>query len=145
MLGANQESRFEYKGFPCVVLFLSNAYRCGYVGIPKSNKYYDKNYGEIPVSCHGGLTYSAKKLFGQNDTDTWWIGFDCAHYGDGYDVKKAKELFANDEQVMKQLTVLEQTGYFSVCEEDQVRTLDYVEENCRSIVDQLIQLESKER
>ena len=46
---------------------------------------------------------------------------------------------------MKQLTVLEQTGYFSVCEEDQVRTLDYVEENCRSIVDQLIQLESKER
>ena len=91
------------------------------------------------------LPIRQKKLFGQNDIDTWWIGFDCAHYGDGYDIEKAKELFANDEQVMKQLTVLEQTGYFSVCEEDQVRTLDYVEENCRSIVDQLIQLESKER
>ena len=127
------------------MLFLSNAYRCGYVFIPKNNKYYDKNYEKIPVSCHGGLTYSAKKLFGQNDIDTWWVGLDGAHCGDGYDIEKAKEWFANDEQVMKQLTVLEQTGYFSVCEEDQVRTLDYVEENCRSIVDQLIQLESKER
>ena len=145
MFEPKQESRFEYKGFPCVVLFMANAYRCGYVGIPKSNKHYDKNYEEIPVSCHGGLTYSRNKLYGQNDTDTWWIGFDCAHYGDGYDVKKSKELFANDEQVMKQLLILEQTGYFSICSGDAIRTLDYVEENCRSIVDQLIQLESEER
>lgn len=30
------ETKFEYKGYPCVVLFMPGAYRCGYVGVPKA-------------------------------------------------------------------------------------------------------------
>lgn len=41
--GLKQETRFLYKGFPCVVLFMPGGYRCGYVGLPKENKYYGKS------------------------------------------------------------------------------------------------------
>lgn len=29
-----EEKRFEYRGYPCVVLFMDMGHRCGYVGIP---------------------------------------------------------------------------------------------------------------
>jgi hypothetical protein len=133
------EKRFDYKGFPCVVLLMPMAYRCGYVGIPKGHKYYGKNYDYIPIDCHCGLTYSEKYLYGQLDENTWWIGFDCGHYCDGYDVEAAKKLYADDRQAMTQITLLEQTGYYQVCNEDNpIRTLDYCIEQCKRIVDQLI-------
>lgn len=58
MLQPKQESRFEYKEFPCVILFMPMGYRCGYVGLPKENRYYKKKYDDIPVDCHCGLSYS---------------------------------------------------------------------------------------
>lgn len=73
------EERFEYKGFPCVVLFQSLGFRTGYVGLPKGHKYYGKHYDLIPVDCHCGLTYGDYNLCGQVDKDTYWIGFDCGH------------------------------------------------------------------
>ena len=29
------ECKFDYKGYPCVVLFIPGAYRCGYTVYPK--------------------------------------------------------------------------------------------------------------
>lgn len=48
------EKQFEYKGFPCVILFMPTGYRCGYVWIPKEVKIDIDNIG-----CHGGITYIA--------------------------------------------------------------------------------------
>lgn len=48
------EKQFEYKGFPCVILFMPTGYRCGYVGIPKEVKIDIDNIG-----CHGGITYNS--------------------------------------------------------------------------------------
>jgi hypothetical protein len=79
MLKIVQETRFDYKGFPCVVLLMHMGYRCGYVGLPKGHKYYGKDYNDIPVGCHGGLTYGCEQLHFQTDKDMWWIGFDCYH------------------------------------------------------------------
>lgn len=31
---------------------------------------------------HGGVTYARGELAETNDSDLWWIGFDCAHAGD---------------------------------------------------------------
>lgn len=73
MMTPKQEKRFEYKGFPCVVLFMPMGYRCGYVRLPKKNKYYGKSYDDIPVDCHCGLTYASRELHTQNDSSTWWI------------------------------------------------------------------------
>lgn len=139
-----QEKRFDYKGYPCVVLFMPMGYRCGYVGIPKENKLYKLDFQDkIDIDCHCGLTYESDSLHCQNDTNIHWIGFDCGHCCDGYDVDKIKELYADDESVMKQAEIM--TDYFKICnKENPVRTLEYCEEQCKGIVEQLIKLERKE-
>lgn len=141
MLQPKQESRFEYKGFPCVVLFMPMGYRCGYVGLLKGNKYYKKKYDDIPVDCHCGLTYSEPGLFGQNDNDTWWIGFDCGRCCDGIDIESFEKYYMNelkskavDTQRAAMLGVYQM---YRICNEYPVRTQEYAECECRKIVDQI--------
>ena len=136
------ESRFDYKGFPCAVLFMSGCYRCGYVGIPKDNKWYKKDMGEIPVDCHGGITYADSKLYHQNDKDKWWIGFDCAHCFDGYDLETAEKYFGSDEKWEKQFSLM-RDYYITMNEEHRAQTLEDCKEECRQIVEQLLK-ESEE-
>ena len=135
-----QETRFEYKGFPCVVLFQSMGHRCGYVGLPKGNRFYGKHFSEIDddISCHGGFTYSRNKLILQEDTDLWWIGFDCAHCFDKMDYEKAKEYFSDNKGVMEAILYRENMdAFFGDCGQ-MVRTLEYCIEECKSIVDQIV-------
>lgn len=55
---------------------------CGYVGVPRSNRYYGRDYDDLHVDVHGGLTYSRDRKPGQQPNGYWWFGFDCAHAGD---------------------------------------------------------------
>lgn len=61
----------------------------GYVIVPKGHPLYEKDYFDIDVKCHHGLTYSnysefmSKHLY--NCPDGWMIGFDTAHYQDTLD------------------------------------------------------------
>lgn len=129
------EKQFEYKGFPCVILFMPTGYRCGYVWIPKEVKIDIDNIG-----CHGGITYNSDHLYHQERKDLRWIGFNCAHCFDGYDVETAKRLFSDNEKAIKEIIVLENRGYFAVCNEDNpIRTLDYCEEECKKIVNQVVE------
>lgn len=130
-----QEKRFDYKGFPCVILFMPMGYRCGYVGILK-----ETNIDEDSIDCHCGVTYIDTHLHNQTDTDKLWIGFDCGHACDGFDLAKIKELYADDESIMRQIAIMEKTGYFESCNENPIRTLEYCEEQCKGIVEQLIKL-----
>lgn len=132
-----QETRFSYKGFPCVVLFMPGGYRCGYVGIPKDNKYYGKTIDKIPIVCNGGITYAQKYLFGQDDKNTYWIGFDCAHFLDGRDEKLARKMYSEDKEMRTHIEALKFMGKFT--DSLEVRTLDYVESECRKIVDQILE------
>lgn len=141
MLKPKQETRFEYKGFPCVVLFMPMGYRCGYVGLPENNKYYKKKYDDIPIDCHCGLTYSEPGLFGQNDNDTWWIRFDCGHFFDGIDKDTFNKLY---EKEMLKMNPVEYRAYMMnfdcMCEINRkypIHTQEYVENECRKIVDQI--------
>lgn len=129
------EKQFEYKGFTCVILFNQMGFRCGYVGIPKYVKIDTDSIG-----CHGGITYVRDYLHHQERKDLWWIGFDCAHCFDGFDVETAKKIFSDESDVMEQIALLESTGYFAVCNEDNtIRTLEYCEGECRKIVNQVIE------
>ena len=134
------EERFEYKGFPCVVLFQSLGFRTGYVGLPKGHKYYGKHYDLISVDCHCGLTYGDYGLFGQDDKDTYWIGFDCGHYCDKNDYDKAIEYFSDNKSVLESLLRLRELNRIYDTG-GEIRTLEYVKENCKGIVDQLTQKE----
>lgn len=135
------EKDFEYKGLRCIVIFSMNGWRNGYVGVPKSNKYYGKSYMDIEQSidygdCHGGLTYSSEKENSDYpvESDLWWFGFDCAHYGDGKDLDLAYEKFPKyREQILATKQIEDMFPTY-----DTVRTTEYVEQNCISLANQLL-------
>lgn len=77
-------------GLPCLIIRNDLGNLCGYVGVDKNHIFFHKEYYEINVEVHGGLTYSgecngricheANEI--KEENETWWLGFDCAHYGD---------------------------------------------------------------
>ena len=88
---------------------------------------------------HGGITYADG---GENshhpiDSDMWWLGFDCGHAGDCPDYDLLEELFGDNEMVKHRL---EDRWIY---EEYPVRDLEYVQQECRNLVDQIINLVEK--
>lgn len=138
--GTVQEKRFEYKGYPCVILMHAIGFRTGYVGIPKGHKYYKVGYEKLmDISCHGSLTYSAKSLTDQTDTDIWWIGFDCGHYGDGYDYDTAIKLFKDYSETIENIkTIAAIRQKFN--DGFEAKSLEYCIEECKEIVDQICEV-----
>lgn len=68
---------------------------CGYVAVPPGHPAHGKNYDDVEVDVHGGLTYGAAcrghichvPQPGEPD-DVWWLGFDCAH---AWDIRPADQ------------------------------------------------------
>ena len=62
---------------------------CGYVGIPPEHPLHNKDYMDIEIDVHGGLTYgnlanpSLITLQHIASPLLWFFGFDCGH---GYDI-----------------------------------------------------------
>ncbi len=83
---------------------------CGYVTLTSDNDFYGKEYDDIPVHCHGGLTYAS------DHEDKWIIGFDCAHFED-------LQPFYTDQDLW------EKTRTY--------RDMQYVTEECESICEQI--------
>jgi hypothetical protein len=136
------ESDFTYEGLRCVVLFQMLGYRCGYVGVPKVHELYGKDYDDVydklEDGVHGGLTYAGGGEESEYpvESNLWWLGFDCAHYGDGKDLDLAKEYFKEDEKIVKQLEMTAQIESMYPIYEP-VRSLQYVENECKSLVNQI--------
>ena len=56
---------------------------CGYIGVKSDHPAFGKDYSDIDVSCHGGLTFSQEgKDEGNWPSGWWWFGWDYGHYGD---------------------------------------------------------------
>lgn len=80
---------FKYNGLSCLIVRNAmNFHLCGYVGIKPSHPYFGKDYHDVDLDVHGGLTYANKCIGiichvsdGPND-ETWWFGFDYAHAND---------------------------------------------------------------
>lgn len=109
-----------YKGFHYAIVSLST-HPCAYIELTKEHKYYGKDYDDIPIECHGGLTYSSNKgiIFpknNENHREGFWIGWDYAHcddymiwYGGHYGTKKwtTEEIFEEVKNVIYQLALEE--------------------------------------
>jgi hypothetical protein len=111
---------FEYRGFKVVIkrmMYLGGQLN-GYVRIPKAHKFYQKGYDDIPIECHGGLTFAGDL---EEDGD-WYIGFDTAHYRDFIPFMK----FALPDPLRNR----EDFG-------ETYKDIDYVRQECKRIVDQL--------
>lgn len=135
------EKEFNYNGYDCVVVGLSMGHRCGYIGIKKGNKLYGKDYDyincEYDIDVHGGFTYGEYNHTGEYPTniadDTYWIGFDCAHYMDGKDKELIKELNSDEETLHFLLRMCEN-------ETTMYKTGEYVESELIKAIDQIIKI-----
>lgn len=55
---------------------------CVYLGVTKNHPMAGIHYDDLPIKCHGGLTYSD---YGNNHplpSTHYWFGWDYGHYGD---------------------------------------------------------------
>ena len=127
------EKVFNYKDFKCVITFNTiSLHRCGYVAVPYY-EYHNINFLAKYFNCHGGISYVERYLYNQQDSNVWWIGFDCRQSpNDGIDLEKAKTIY-NEQELNEILAKLppnynHQTEY----------TIDVVEEELKSIVDQIL-------
>lgn len=145
----------KYKEYEYLIVLNQNAHRCGYVAIPPNhpandvgtriNTYTEDeefNYDELDIDCHGGLTFGGnhhglKELLSVPCTDNW-IGFDCGHCYDHCDsdafIKYYGEEKAKEKESFFNVSMIEIGG--------SVKSFEYVERECKKIINQLIEKES---
>ena len=77
-----------YKGYEYYIITLGT-HPCSYVLLPEGHRYHGKNYNDIPIDCHFGLTYSRDYLFQNNiiSGGEWVIGWDYSHYTDYFSME----------------------------------------------------------
>lgn len=83
--------------FPMMTAGMEVGYANGYVAVPRDHPFFGKDYDDVDIEAHGGLTFAAP---GSNiskdlpetevlegclydlDEDWWVFGFDTCHYSD---------------------------------------------------------------
>ena len=92
-------------------------------------------------NVHGSITYGDGGKYSEYpvESDLWWFGFDCGHAGDGNDLASAKKYWPDNENVKRRIR-FDEEHYIP----GEIRTKEYCEEECRSLVDQIIELEGKD-
>lgn len=108
----------KYRGLTYYIVTLG-PYPCAYVNV-KDTIFDGKFYSDIPIECHGGLTYSENYLQEIEDKG-WFIGWDYAHWGDYTAYSKAFNLTRTKKW-----------------------TIEEIKEECKNVIDQLIKLTEKD-
>ena len=124
------EKQFNYKGHDCICIFSIRGVRCGYVSVTDKEKPYD----DYDIDCHGGLTFDGELPDYYKPKADYYIGFDCGHWCDGVDYYQAVKY-----DLIEQSEADYSKKLFSYLDDRPVRDPDYVEANCKKIVDQLEQ------
>lgn len=116
---------FEHAGLNCLLVRHSSLLHwCCYVGVPPGHPAHGKDYDDVHVDVHGGLTYSEmcngfichKPKDGKPD-NLYWLGADFAHLG--------------DISPGASLRYLSQTG------NDTYKDINYVREVCKRLAEQV--------
>lgn len=137
------EIKEVYRDYLYIVLFNLGGYRCGYVSIPKDSVLYNKDYLDEPLcdfEVHGGLTYARECWYFPIESNSYWIGFDCIHAGDGIDLERAYE-YGLISLEQKQINM----KYANLFKFEQVRNSDYVQNECKKLIDQIIEFEKNNK
>lgn len=115
-------------------------FRCGYIGIPSGHPLYESRDCDM-IQCHGGISYSEDNLNGiVNSNDLWYIGFACGEQCDGIDFNAYKQYFGLDDLIR-----FVQTNKSLQYHTNNVKTLEYVEDELRAIIKQLKIIQEKEK
>jgi len=155
--GAPIEKVGNYKGFKFVITLNSMGYRCGYVMIPRNNllflniksirnlknynpesdyqSYLSKRVGDFDsFNVHGGITFENVDFNYpiRSKKRQLVLGFDTGHYGDSPDFDAYEKYYPEAGDRVSQLRLMfgDDGGV--------VRDEDYVESNCKNLINQLI-------
>ena len=150
--------RCGYVGVPSGHMLYKKRYT-DYLDISKSELDDEKigNRGMIPIlsaafddderarldywfNVHGGLTYSRDGNY-PIESDLWWFGFDCAHYNDGKDLDLVEKYWGDDPRIKERLKI--DREFSSYYEDNPIRSNEYVEDECKALVEQIIKLDSQ--
>ena len=114
-------NRGTHLGFTWVVMHNGLGFRCGYVRVPAGHPWHDRGNDALgDVDIHGGVTFTETEV-GACDCEGggYWVGFDCSHAGD-----------KPDPTLPGAISAL--YGWMS----GEVRTQEYVEDQCRQLCEQ---------
>lgn len=140
MAKEGDRKEFEYNGYKCLIqrnTYTSFGHLNGYVFVPKGHILYGKHYDDIQggkyhLDVHGGLTFSDFGHYigngSQSDKDAedyWLLGFDMAH---AYDMQPLQ--YVRDPELIDRFGML--------FESETYRDMDYVTNECKNLVDQII-------
>ena len=132
------EKIFQYKGHECICIFNHLGYRRGYVSV--DNVVDIEHYMELGYdNCHGGLTFGGELPYNYGQTKSKYVGFDCGHFCDGYDFEQAYKYGLITEEELDR-----RNNEFFYLRGNPVRSLDYVEYNCKKLVDQIEEVDKDE-
>lgn len=85
-----------YEGRAFVITYTDLGFYCAYVDVTGTS-FADKNYEEVNIVCHGGLTFSGVCSFDGEERQC--IGWDYAHEGDyvaGLGVSQGRQYTIDD-------------------------------------------------
>ncbi len=136
--------KFMYREYECTVSRVSlkepyskeedyfGGHLCGYVTLNNDHTLYSKeDLLNDEIDCHGGIT------FNEYDDEKHIIGFDCAH---PQDVNPSMIILINKYNLSERLfpipEELKKYSFFNPT----YKNVNYVLEECKSIVDQLIKM-----
>lgn len=107
------QKEWEAHGFKCRVIAIKLSYysSCnGYVAIPKGHPSYGKDYDDIDVDVHGGVTYAKfgcdEPVMGEilrPNSELYWIGFDTLHAMDSIEKWPVEAVTLETERMAEQL------------------------------------------
>lgn len=124
--------------YPCLIVRNRMGALCGYVGVSEGHPAFRKDYGDVDVEVHGGLTFASMCSDGderesichipsKGEPDhVWWLGFDCLHV---LDQAPSYTVFGNWKNV-------DGSAY---------RNIGYVKREIASLAKQLKEIERKGR
>ena len=106
-------------GYQAEVVATPMGHRCGYVTVPEGHPCAGKDYDELDVDVHGGLTYA----------DGHQFGFDCAH---SYDAKDPALMSDEHRKIYERWPSFDLGGT--------VKTLEFCVAECEKLAAQLKEL-----
>ncbi len=105
---------------------------CGYIRIPDDHPHYGKDFRDLGLDCHGGITFN--EIHEQH-----WMGFDCSHMGDQVPTMKKLNIDLPELRIMQEIrSNLGIVGLLAPV----YRNMYFCIQECTSIIDQLIYIAS---
>jgi hypothetical protein len=136
----------QYKGYDYLITFIDVGHRCGYIAISPDHPLYSSELYPLKktkisiedlLEVHGGVTFfDTPHLINDHKCGDKWIGFDSGHCWDIPDIKFLRLYFP--------LSSSWRSGfYYADIPEASLKTQKYMEEQCKLLINQLIEKEIK--